>query len=426
MGSATINNVTLAFVWRLDLMQFFNLATFLTGTTSVAWAINDDDPPIIVGEGDLLDDCECPQPGNDDDLVEVAFRLALTILPPTLVDADQLVADPAEECDFQTFARDLSTPPVVFQLPKVAGFSAEAPGLNCIVLAPCQGTKDATVWLLGAMAGTALSDLSAGGSECRGVGDRGGFSGWRWDSDIGNDCQEEALYWHAAGAAPRNLGSLITPAGASWAERITSIGASRQVVGWRVSTPDDGAFLWECGGTCGILGSWALTDLNTEEVIGPCLASWTIKRAYDVNDGGVIIASGFRTGQGQHALLLTPDPCCCPADLDGDCTVGVKDMLILLGAWGPCPDCGDCGAQCVADIDCDCTVGGKDLLILQGAWGACPGGGNDGGSFEALEQAVQAMGYDDLEDYHAWLAQAGDADALASGWVLYALLTDGE
>lgn len=198
-------------------------------------------------------------------------------------------------------------------------------------------------------------------------------------------------------------------------------------MGWRVSTPDDGAFLWECGGTCGILGSWALTDLNTEEVIGPCLASWTIKRAYDVNDGGVIIASGFRSGQGTPALLLMPDPACCPADLDGSGDVNVKDLLILLGAWGPCPNCGDCGAQCVADIDCDCDVGVKDENILLGAWGPCPGGGNDGGSsHHDLEEAVEAMGYDDVEDYRAWLAQAGDAEALASGWVLYALLTDGE
>ena len=27
----------------------------------------------------------------------------------------------------------------------------------------------------------------------------------------------------------------------------------------------------------------------------------------------------------------------CPSDLDGDGNVGVKDLLILLGAWGPCP-----------------------------------------------------------------------------------------
>ena len=54
-----------------------------------------------------------------------------------------------------------------------------------------------------------------------------------------------------------------------------------------------------------------------------------------------------------------------PADLDGDGSVGVKDLLILLGDWGPCDDCTDCPA----DLDGDCTVGVKDLLILLGNWG---------------------------------------------------------
>ena len=52
-------------------------------------------------------------------------------------------------------------------------------------------------------------------------------------------------------------------------------------------------------------------------------------------------------------------------DLDGDGSVGVKDLLILLGDWGPCADCDDC----LADLDDDCTVGEKDLLILLGNWG---------------------------------------------------------
>ena len=52
-------------------------------------------------------------------------------------------------------------------------------------------------------------------------------------------------------------------------------------------------------------------------------------------------------------------------DLDGDGSVGVKDLLILLGNWGPCDDCKDCPA----DLDDDCTVGVKDLLILLGNWG---------------------------------------------------------
>ncbi len=52
-------------------------------------------------------------------------------------------------------------------------------------------------------------------------------------------------------------------------------------------------------------------------------------------------------------------------DLDGDGTVGVSDLLILLASWGPCDDCDDC----VADLDGDCNVGVSDLLILLANWG---------------------------------------------------------
>ena len=53
------------------------------------------------------------------------------------------------------------------------------------------------------------------------------------------------------------------------------------------------------------------------------------------------------------------------ADLDGDGSVGVSDLLILLAEWGPCTDCGDCSA----DLDDDCTVGVSDLLFLLANWG---------------------------------------------------------
>ncbi len=51
-------------------------------------------------------------------------------------------------------------------------------------------------------------------------------------------------------------------------------------------------------------------------------------------------------------------------DLDGDGTVGPADLLILLGAWGPCDDCDDC----IADLDDDCSVGANDLITLLGNW----------------------------------------------------------
>ncbi len=55
-------------------------------------------------------------------------------------------------------------------------------------------------------------------------------------------------------------------------------------------------------------------------------------------------------------------------DLDGSGDVGVKDLLILLGVWGPCPKKGDCPA----DFDESGDVGVKDLLFLLGVWGPCP------------------------------------------------------
>ncbi len=64
--------------------------------------------------------------------------------------------------------------------------------------------------------------------------------------------------------------------------------------------------------------------------------------------------------------VLVPSPC--PGDIDASGTVGVKDLLVLLGAWGPCPKNGDCPA----DFDGSGDVGVKDLLVLLGNWGPCP------------------------------------------------------
>ncbi len=49
-----------------------------------------------------------------------------------------------------------------------------------------------------------------------------------------------------------------------------------------------------------------------------------------------------------------------PGDLDEDGTVGITDLLILLGAWG--------GTN-PGDLDGDCTVGVQDLLVLLANWG---------------------------------------------------------
>ena len=102
----------------------------------------------------------------------------------------------------------------------------------------------------------------------------------------------------------------------------------------------------------------------------------------------------------------------CPADLDGDCKVGVKDLLIFLGNWGPCADCNDCPA----DFDGDCVVGVIDLLTLLSSWGPCQC--NPGAEAPSIQEAVEdagltwpddwlefldALGGPEEENYYCWM-----------------------
>ena len=64
----------------------------------------------------------------------------------------------------------------------------------------------------------------------------------------------------------------------------------------------------------------------------------------------------------QSPMRYTPPQPECPADLDGDGTVGGSDMGLLLAGWDrPGP----------ADLDGDGSVGGSDIGLLLVAWGSC-------------------------------------------------------
>ncbi len=55
-------------------------------------------------------------------------------------------------------------------------------------------------------------------------------------------------------------------------------------------------------------------------------------------------------------------------DIDADCEVDAHDIIVLLGAWGPCPHPQNC-SNCPPDLDGDCDVDAADLIILLGNWG---------------------------------------------------------
>ena len=78
---------------------------------------------------------------------------------------------------------------------------------------------------------------------------------------------------------------------------------------------------------------------------------------------GQIIGPFTDNGGNTVAIECPPD---CPADLDGDGTVGGADLTMLLADWGQ--------SGSPADLDGNGTVGGADLTVLLGTWGQPCGG----------------------------------------------------
>jgi spore coat protein A len=56
----------------------------------------------------------------------------------------------------------------------------------------------------------------------------------------------------------------------------------------------------------------------------------------------------------------------CPADLNGNGAVDFADILVVIGAWGPCP------LYCPTDLNDNGAVDFADILVIIGAWGTCP------------------------------------------------------
>ena len=106
--------------------------------------------------------------------------------------------------------------------------------------------------------------------------------------------------------------------------------------------PRSDGLIWECED---FQSDGTHPSMSGEQKVGTMLLQFMLSSPYTT--------PWFRADGGQI-----------PGDLDGDGSVGVSDLLMLLANWGPCGDCADCPA----DLDDNCTVGVSDLLILLTNW----------------------------------------------------------
>jgi len=192
-------------------------------------------------------------------------------------------------------------------------------------------------------------------SRARGVSDDGSVVVGASVSDFGNF---EAFRWTAEDGMV-GLGDLPGGLDLSLADDANADGSI--IVGRSRAGASDAAFIWDADNGMRDLKQVLMDDFGLD------LTGWSLNEAHAISaDGTMIAGTGTNPdGNPEGWIAVLPEPEPTPGDLDGDNVVGVSDLLILLGEWGPCPDQG----ECPADLDGDGTVGVSDLLELLSNWG---------------------------------------------------------
>ncbi len=176
----------------------------------------------------------------------------------------------------------------------------------------------------------------------------GSIAGIVFDDSAG---MQTAL-WPAGLDEVRNLGSPFN----FFVSEATAINARDEIA---VLAPNDlfgytRAFVWRDGAFID-LSSFAPPD------------RFTI-RPVDLNDSGEILVQ-LSDEIGRTILdivIMRPVGVAPDADLDNDGDVDFQDLLLLLGAWGPCDP------VCPEDLDHDGAVTFADLLLLLSGWTSAP------------------------------------------------------
>lgn len=376
--------------------EMIQLGALAGSSWSRAFAINDADPPVIVGESDALGWCpdledeECGWPTEEEDVL-MSFVLTLEGGPPFDLAALGMLE---QDCDQSSSVRDVAD---------LGAGQWQAVGISCtyvlseicfVSVGDCQEDDlpdDAAAWSLDGNETTVWELPSREPdrpSRGLGVNESGEAVGWGFDAGA-QGCEPDALFWGSASPGDRvDLGDYM-PAGQqgdqSMACAVNNL-EHPQVVGWNAAA--ELALVWERNGA-----TW--TGINLEDEIDPDSGVDSLREALDINDDGWIVCWGDgaipEPSFEPHCFLLTPLPDC-HEDLNGDNLVDIDDVFEVVNNWGDAP----LGVIWKWDVNSDFAVDIDDVYAVMAAWGPCEGDGGGG------DQGLAAI----LSD---WLADGGAA-----------------
>ena len=112
-----------------------------------------------------------------------------------------------------------------------------------------------------------------------------------------------------------------------------------------------------------VSGNWYLMEFALGDVPGfEPTDQFQVRFIASDLDSGSVIEAGV---DGVQLVAAYCDDLGCAADVSGDGTVDVNDLLAVIAAWGPCKNCSE-------DVDDSGSVDVNDLLTVIASWGPCP------------------------------------------------------